>query len=83
MTASAARCGTWPSGAGVWVRGQTGTGRAVVVVGATVVVVLIDVVVTASCFEWPQPLTIASAAEAARTADTRRAPGGTLISGKR
>ena len=52
----------------------------VVVVGAIVVVVRGRRRRGGQCFEWPQPLTKASAAEAAKTADTRRAPGCTLIS---
>jgi hypothetical protein len=55
----------------------------VVVVRAVVVVVDEDKVVvgrvTAGFLVWPQPLTRASAAEAARTTANRRPPGDALI----
>src|SRR5271156_1734190 len=41
LTARAVRCGIFPSGAGVPVSGHTGIGRAVVVVGAVVAVVVV------------------------------------------
>ena len=89
LTARAARWGTCPSRGARPVSGQTGTwcALAVVVVVRAVVVVVEDEDVVgramAGFFEWPQPPTRARAAEAARTAATRRPPGDALIAFQR